>query len=61
MDTNNGTELLSKALKYSYPATAPKMKITLTISSTVAWPYQGFSLGNFLAQANTFLTETTYM
>ena len=36
MDTNNGTESLSKALKYSYPATAPKMKITLTISSTVA-------------------------
>ena len=52
MDTNNGTESLSKALKYSYPATAPKMKITLTISSTVAI---------FLAQANTFLTETSYM
>ena len=35
MDTNNGTGSVNKALKYSYPAIAPKMKITLNLSSII--------------------------
>ena len=52
MDTNNCTESLSKALKYSYPATAPKNE---NYSHYIQYS------GIFLAQANTFLTQTSYM